>query len=281
MALHLLVVCSETPDQQEARRRRSGMASHETYAQTLRQMADDCVIEDVSCVDGPCALPHDRLRAFDGVVFAGSPIQMHEDTPEVRRAADFMTRVFAAGPPSFGSCAGLQIAAVAAGGTVRPRADEMQAGFSRGIVATPQGRGHPMLRGRPAAWDAPAMHSAMVDELPRGGIALAGTRETPVEAAEIRSGAGVFWGVQYHPELALTEIADALRGQAGFLVSQGLAADEASVDAYSDALDRLEESPSRRDLAWQLGLDAEVIDIAAHRREIANFLNWIGGEGRV
>lgn len=280
MPLHILVVSSETPDQQNARRRRSGMASHETYAETLREMAGDCAIEDTSCVDGRTDMPPGRLRDFDGIVFAGSPIQMHEDTPEVRHAARFMASVFEAGPPSFGSCAGLQIAAVAAGGTVRPRRTEMEAGFSRGIVATPAGRDHPMLSGRAGAWDAPAMHSAIVDRLPAGGTCLAGTRHVPNEAAEIRSASGVFWGVQYHPELALGEIADALRGQSSALVDQGLAQDRAAVDRYAGDLDMLEASPGRQDLAWQLGLDAEVIDIRRRRREIENFLGWIADARR-
>ena len=277
MSLRLLVVASETPDQQAARRRRYGAASHETYAETLREIIPDCVIEHLSCVDGS-----DRIRAvqpetFDAAIFAGSPIQMHEDTPEVRAAARFMASVFEAGLPSFGSCAGLQIAAVAAGGAVKPREAEMEAGFARGVVATDAGRDHPMLRGRPAAWDAPTMHSAVVDRLPPGASILAHTRDVPVEAAEIRSGPGIFWGVQYHPELALSEIAAALRGQTDALIRQGLARNEVAIEGYARDLEDLDADPDRRDLAWQLGLDAEVIDIGQRRREIRNFLQHLKG----
>ena len=275
MSLHLLVIASETPDEQTARRKRSGMASHETYARTLRDMAPGSVIEHRSCVDGRWPSDGTALAAFDGVFFAGSPIRMHEDTPEVREAARFMTSVFEAGVPSFGSCAGLQIAAVAAGGAVRPRKAEMEAGFSRGIVATDEGRGHPMLRDRPDAWDAPAMHSAVVDRLPAGGTVLARTRDVPVEAAEIRSGIGTFWGVQYHPELALWEIADALGSQAETLVAQGLARNAADIDRYAAALKDLDEAPDRRDLTWQLGLDAEVVDPRRRRSEIRAFLEHV------
>ena len=248
------------------------MASHETYAETLREMDGECVVEHLSCVDGRGAADKARLGTFDGAIFAGSPIQMHEDTPEVREAARFMEAVFAAGLPSFGSCAGLQIAAVAAGGTVRPLNRSMEAGFTRGIVASEVGRAHPMLQGRPGAWDAPTMHSAMVDRLPAGAEVLAHTKDVPVEAAEIRSRNGVFWGVQYHPELALSEIAEALRGQSSTLVDQGLARDEEAIDGYGRHLDALDADPDRRDLAWQLGLDAEVIDKKRRRLEIGNFL---------
>lgn len=125
----------------------------------------------------------------------------------------------------------------------------MEAGFTRGVVATDAGRNHPMLRGRPEAWDAPTMHSAIVDHLPPGGSILACTKDVPVEAAEIRSGRGVFWGVQYHPELALSEIADGLRGQSGTLVEQGLAKNEAAIEGYAVDLEALDAGPGRRDLA--------------------------------
>ncbi len=274
MTLSLLVVASETPDQQAARRVRSGAASHETYAGTLRALRPGCAVASASCVDGS-AMPD--LSAQDGIVFAGSPIQMHEDTAEVRAAAAFMAAVFEAGVPAFGSCAGLQIAAVAAGGTVRPREGEMEAGFARGIVATQAGRAHALLAGRPVSWDAPTMHSAQVDRMPEGGTVLARTAKVPVEAAEIRRGAGVFWGVQYHPEIALTEVGEALLGQSEALVGQGLAEDRGALDRYAGALRTLDGDPGRRDLAWQLGLDAEVLDAARRRLEIENFLRWIDG----
>ncbi len=273
MPLTLLLVSSETPDQQMARRKRSGAASHETYADTLRAIEPDCVLSDHCCVDGSDG-PGDLTR-FDGLIFAGSPIQMHEETAEVRAAARFMSRAFAAGTISFGSCAGLQIATVAAGGSVRPRAGEMAAGFARGIWRTEAGRDHPLLRGRPGAWDAPAMHSAVVDRLPDGGTALARTADTMVQAAEIRSGAGVAYGVQYHPEIDLREIAEALAAQSDALVEQDLARDRGAVERYAGSLEALNDAPDRRDLAWQLGLDAEVTQAERRRREVTNFLRML------
>ena len=275
MPLSLLVVASETPDQQDARRARSGEASHETYAATLRQLAPGAALSHHCCVDGSDGPGLAALRAHDGVVFAGSPIQMHERGAETRAAAAFMARVYASGTPAFGSCAGLQIAAVAAGGATAPRTRGLEAGFARGIVATEAGRGHPMLAGRPLAWDAPAMHTSVVERLPDGATLLAHAAGTEVEAVEIRAGNGLFWGVQYHPELALTEIADALRAQSGDLVSGGMATDAGAVASYADALDALEAEPGRGDLAWPLGLDAEVVDRGRRRRELSNFLAFL------
>ena len=272
LPLRLLVVASETPDQQQSRRERSGMASHETLAEAVRWLDGECAMEDASCVSGDGAWTAGALAAFDGILFAGSPIQMHESTPETRAAASFMERVFESGTPSFGSCAGLQIAASAAGGTTKPRGRGTEAGFARGIVATQEGADHPMLRGRPVSWDALAMHSSIVDREPPGMRVLARTQDTPVEVAEIRSGPGVHWGVQYHPELALGEIADALRAKSDDLVEEGLARDEADVDRYAAELKTLDEDPGRRDVAWRIGVDEQVTDRSLRLLELANFL---------
>ena len=273
MALRLLLVASETPDQRDARREHAGAASNETLEVALRSLRSDLEIAHRSCVDGERETSD--LSAFDGVLFAGSPIQMHAETRETRAAASFMTQVYASGTPAFGSCAGLQIAAVAAGGTCKPRDGRMEAAFARGITATAAGRKHPLLDGRPMAWDAPAMHSSIVDTLPPSATLLAGTKRTPVEAVEIRHGSGVFWGVQYHPELALWEIAAALRRQAPDLIEQGLAADEQAVTAYAAQIQALDEDPGRLDLAWQLGLDDEVTDNDRRRLELRNFLHFV------
>ena len=275
MTLRLLVVASETPAEQDARRARAGQASHETYADTLRRLHGGGIVEHASCVDGTGPMAPDRLRRFDGVLLGGSPIQMHERTPETRAAAAFMAAVFEAGVPAFGSCAGLQIAVVAAGGTTKPRDGAMEAGFARGVTATRAGRDHPLLRGRPATWDAPAMHSAMVDRLPPGAVVLARAQGTPVEAAAIRHANGTFWGVQYHPELALGEIADALRGQSDALVRQGVVADEVALEARAGWLEALDRAPGRRDLAARLELDEEVLDPARRMRELRNFIDHI------
>jgi GMP synthase (glutamine-hydrolysing) len=282
--LRLLVVATETAEQCEARRKYSGSASHETYEQTLRSLDGSAEIEHVSCVSEPDPLTIEDLHGFDGIFFAGSPIQMHDESYETRAAATFMQKVFEAGTPSFGSCAGLQIAAVAAGGKTAPRADGIEAGFARDITVTEAGRKHPMLVGRPTVFDAPAMHSSVVDTLPPGATLLASNRHTPVEALEIQHGNGIFWGVQYHPEITIGEIAASLRRQSSDLIKEGLASDENAVAAHAQRLEDLDRDPNRSDIAWQLGLDAETTD--AHRRtlEIRNFLSFLRdraeGQGR-
>lgn len=271
---HYLIAESETPDEREARRASAGKSSGETYAATLEQMQSGCRITIVAPADDDArVLDAAELRAFDAVFLTGSPLHVYDDTPEVRRQLDFMRAVFASGAPSFGSCAGLQVAVAAAGGTVRKMPERMEAGIARRITATDAGRAHPLLAGRPASWDAAAIHGDEVETLPPGAVLLAGNAVTQVQAVEIRYDRGVFWGVQYHPELALGEIAVALQRQADDLVEAGLAETAEEVEARAGLLTALHRDPARRSLRWTLGVDAELADEERRRTEIRNFLN--------
>ncbi len=272
-----LLAESEPREARDERRESAGRSSGESYAETLRQMEPGVAIDLVKPVEE--AVPED-LGRYDAVFLCGSPMHVYEDTPEVRRMLDFVRGVFAQGVPSFGSCAGLQLAVAAAGGTVRPRRDGQEAGFARRITATDAGRGHPLLGGRSAAWDAIAIHGDEVEELPPGAVLLAQSAGTVVQAVEIRQGEGVFWGVQYHPELSLEEVAPALHRQSETLLKDGLARDEAALEAFARRVDALAQAPDRRDLAWQLGLDDQVTDTPRRRLELRNFMDRLAAARR-
>lgn len=271
--MKFLVAESETPDERQARRDSAGKSSGETYAATLEQMRPDCTITIVAPADDdPLPMTPDEIAAFDAVFVTGSPLHVYDDTPEVRRQIAFMRAVFASGVPSFGSCAGLQLAVVAAGGRVRKMADRLEAGIARRIVATDAGRAHPLLAGRPAVWDAPGIHGDEVETLPPDADLLASNAVTRVQAAEIRHQGSFFWGVQYHPELAIGEIAAALRRQAESLVDSDLASSIDDVELLAGQLDRLHHAPDDRASRWLLGVDDEFAREDHRRIEIGNFL---------
>jgi GMP synthase (glutamine-hydrolysing) len=273
--LRFLVAESEPQQAREARRESVGRSSGETYIDTLRFLAPGAVCHRVKPADRGAALP-DRagLMSYDAIFVTGSPLHLYQDTPETRREVDLMRAVFEAGVPSFGSCAGLQVATVAAGGAVRPSRRGREAGFARHITLTEAGHRHPLLAGRPASFDAPAFHSDEVETLPEGGTLLAFNTVTEVQAVEIRSGPGVFWGVQYHPELDLYEVAGALRRQCDELVSDGYASSSEALETYASMVEALHRVPNRKDLAWLLGLDEQVTEVACRLTELRNFIRF-------
>jgi GMP synthase (glutamine-hydrolysing) len=274
--LRFLVAESEPPQARDKRRRSVGKSSGETYVETLRALAPDACCHRVKPADPWAELPTGAaLAGYDSVFVTGSPLHAYDDTPETRREVEFMRAVFAAGTPAFGSCAGLQVATVAAGGTVRRAQNGREAAFARRITPTGVGHTHPLLAGRPAVYDAPAFHTDEVEHLPEGAVLLATNTLTNVQAAEIRQGDGVFWGVQYHPELGLDEVAGALRRQSEELVREGLARTETDVEDYAADIEALHREPSRRDLAWRFGLDQEVTEPSRRVVEIRNFIEQL------
>ena len=267
-----LVAESETIEARDRRRESTGRSSGETYVETLRGIAPGSMCDIVRPIDADAALRLD-LASYDAVFLSGSPMHLYEDTPDVRRQLDFMRAVFASGTPSFGSCVGLQVAVAAAGGSVRENRRGHEAAFARRIVVTEAGRAHPLLAGRPDVYDAAAIHSDEIDDLPpEGATLLATNRVTRVQAAEVRCGQGVFWGVQYHPELPLSDIADAIRRQAHDLLDQDLARSREDVESYACMIDALDREPDRRDLAWRLGLDEQVTALELRQTELRNFI---------
>jgi GMP synthase (glutamine-hydrolysing) len=281
LTLRFLVAESETPEARQQRRKSVGRSSGETYLDILGKLAPGATCDRIQPADADAALPPGAtLAGYDAVFLTGSPLHLYEETPETRRTVAFMRSVFASGTPAFGSCAGLQVATVAAGGSVRPNARRLEAGFARRITPTGEGRAHPLLAGRPASYDAPAIHTDEVEALPPGAVLLAGNRLTAVQAAEIRFDGGVFWGVQYHPEIGLDEVAGALRRQADSLVEAGLARGKDDVEAYACQVDDLHREPGRRDLAWRLGLDEQVTDESLRLTEARNFVEALTRLGR-
>ena len=106
---------------------------------------------------------------------------------------------------------------------------------------------------------------------------LAANEVTAVQAAELRLGAGVFWGVQYHPELSLSEIADALRRQGLDAERQGSAPDRRDIDSYAGMIEELGRNPERGDLARHLGVNDQVTDTTLRRAELSNFIAHLVG----
>ena len=274
--LKFLVAESEPVSARDKRRNSVGRSSGETYEALLAHVAPGADWRRIKPVDGDAELPSQaELAAYDAVFLTGSPLHLYEETDETRRVVQFMRDVFSSGTPSFGSCAGLQVATVAAGGRVRPMRERREAGFARRIAPTEAGRGHPLLAGRPAAFDAPAIHTDEVELLPPGATLLAGNSVTQVQAAEIRCGEGLFWGVQYHPEISLFEVAAALRRQSDDLLEHGLARDPDDVERHAAVIEALHDDPARADLAWQLGLNEQVTDPEQRSIEVRNFIEHL------
>jgi GMP synthase (glutamine-hydrolysing) len=276
MSLRLLVVEGNIRDEREAQRAAYGHAASEAYADVLRRIAPGAICDICFPADPGANVPDaSGLAGYDGVAITGSALNLYDGGPEIAAQIELARAVFASATPMFGSCWGLQVACAAAGGGVMRNPLGREIGVARNIALSEAGRAHPLLEGRPAAFDAPCTHLDIVALPPRNAVALASNALAPIQAAEIRYGQGIFWGVQYHPEFSLADVAAIIERRKSGLMREGFLEGEASVSAYVADLRALDADPDRSDLARRLGLDAQVTDALKRRVELHNFIDLL------
>ena len=208
----LLVIEGNSPESLAEHIAVGGTPAHEGYSNLLRELMPGSIVD--TCYPGyPGAiLPGgESLTGYDGIAITGSSMHIYNGGPSVARQIELVRAALATGTPVFGSCWGLQVITVAAGGSVRKNPNGREIGFGRGIRLTEAGRKHPMYVGKLDVFNAPTVHLDEVETLPPGATVLATNAVSSVQSAEIRTNGSVAWGVQYHPEYPLREVAAIVR----------------------------------------------------------------------
>ena len=214
-----------------------------------------------------------ELKNYDGIAWTGCSLTVYEDDPRVHTQIEFCREAFRAGVPSFGSCWAAQIAVVAAGGrcAANPRGREM--GVARKIALTPEGRSHPLYEGKANVFDAFISHVDEITHLPPGAVLLASNDFTRVQSVSVTYQGGTFWGLQYHPEYDLHEMARLTWCRIPKLMSLGFFRTREDGEDYVNLLETLHQDPSRYDIAWKLGIDADIMNEEVRRTEVRNWIN--------
>ncbi len=269
--LRLLVVEGNTPAGRRRIAESAGATPSESYAGVLRTIAPGAIVDICTPADGDGTTPQ-PLESYGGVAITGSSLNIYQRDIASLRQIDFVREVFARGIPMFGSCWGLQLATVAAGGEVGLNPAGREVAFARKIALTSAGYNHPMHATRDAVFDAPAIHTDIVTRLPQGAIVTARNAMSEIQAAEIRLSRGVFWGVQYHPEYGLHDIAAVIRRYGEILVTEGFFADIAELDRYASDLSTLAANQQRRDIAWRLGFGDDIMKESVRQTELSNWI---------
>ncbi len=275
--IRLLVAEGNTPALRERHAKTSGQTPSVFYAGVLGGLAQELGFEakiDLCFpADEGANLPSgEDLSGYDGVAITGSGLNLWKAERESLAQVEFARAVYASALPFFGSCWGLQVAAAAAGGEVKLNPAGREIGVARSIRLTEAGRAHPMHEGRLEVFDAPAIHSDEVASLPKGAAVTATNELCSVQAAEIRHGGGVFWGVQFHPEYTFAELGGILTRYTPIMIQEGFFRDEAEAATYIADLIALDVEPGRKDLAWRLGISTSVLEPAIRRAELTNWL---------
>jgi len=268
----LLVVEGNTADLRAKQVEAGGVVMSDGYADLLRGLLPGAVVDICYPADAGANLPIGGLQGYDGVAITGSALNIYDGGPAIDRQIELAREVLKAKTPLFGSCWGLQVVTVAAGGVVRANPKGREIGVARRIALTKAGREHPMYFGKASVFDAVTVHLDEVETLAPGTTVLATNAQSDVQAAEIRVDGAVAWAVQYHPEFSLADMATIVRRYGSRLIREGFFADEAARDAYMADLRALDREPSNKPLAWRYGIDQTVLDPRVRTAEIANWI---------
>ena len=276
-ALRLLVIDGYRRDGRESLVAGGATTAGKLYERMLLGCRPEASVDILYPADPGSALPRGvALAAYDGIAWTGSSLTVYDfDDPAVRPQIEFARAAFEAGVPSFGSCWAAQVAVVAAGGrcAANPRGREM--GIARKIALTADGLGHPLYIGKPRVFDAFISHEDEITHLPSGALNLAGNAFSHVQAVCVTWKRGEFWAVQYHPEYDLHELARLTFARTERLVARGFFADAGAAHDYVNKLETLHQDPSRRDVAWLLGIDDDVMNEDVRQTEVRNWINHL------
>ena len=216
------------------------------------------------------------LEQFDGIIWTGSDLTIfHRDDDRVAKQIDFAKAVYEVGVPSYGSCWGIQMAAVAAGGEVgkNPRGREWSIG--RNIRLTEKGKQSLFLTGKPEVYNGFVMHLDEVTKVPAGGTILAYNDHCKVQALEVRHKNGTFWAAQYHPEYNLLEMAKLIAARATPLINEGFFTQIEDVQHYADDMIALYRNDTNPDLRKKLRIDDDIIDRGIREQELRNWIDHL------
>ena len=274
-APRLLILEGNTPEARDAQVAAGGTVASEGYTTLLQELLPSAVIDICFPADAGVNLPTGQaLEGYDGVAITGSSLHVYEGGPAVQQQIELAKAVLKANTPVFGSCWGLQVLTVAAGGVVRRNPKGREVGFGRSITLTEAGRKHPMYNGKHNVFNAPTVHLDEVETLAPGTTVLATNVVSDVQSAEIRCNGAVAWGVQYHPEYPLREIATIVRRIGKRLINEGFFLDEAEINSFAGDLDVLDVNPAEKRLYWRYGISKNVLDKRLRTGEIANWIEY-------
>jgi GMP synthase (glutamine-hydrolysing) len=243
------------------------------FADTLAIHFPDVDVDRVNAAEPGDILPQGRdLADYAGLVVGGSGLHAYDDKPEVTRQVELVRAFGDTGGPILGCCWGLQIAVIAAGGSVRRSPNGREIVFARKVTLTDKGRAHPLYAGKPAVFDAPCIHLDEVESLPPAATLLCSNHHSEVQGATFALGRSEVWGVQYHPEFDLRHLADILRLFGETMIDEGFFGNDAERWEYGRALIRLAANPDQWSIAWRLGINEEIVNDELRNAEV---INWV------
>ena len=249
---------------------------HDMYADFLRRYVPGASIDVLFVADPDVSLPTGvALESYDAYIWTGSDLTIYHDDPRVTRQIELARSIYRAGRPMYGSCWGVQMAAVAAGGEVQKNPKGREWGIARDIRLTEAGKNSLLHTGKPERFDGFIMHLDEVTRIPSCGKLLATNEHTRVQALEVTFEKGTFWATQYHPEYNLYEMGRLIAARAGALVKEGFFPDTQAVATYAGQMQTLSEQPDSAELRGALSVGLDILDAGIRECELRNWIEHL------
>ncbi len=249
--------------------------AHEMYVDFLKEYTPNAKIDTLYIADLDTNLPTGaNLSSYDAYIWTGSNLTIYElNDPRVTRQIEFSRAIYDVGKPQYGSCWGVQMAAVAAGGEVQKNPKGREWAFARNIHLTEAGKQHPLYKGKPPVFNGFIMHLDAVTRIPEGGTLLATNEHTHVQALEVKCGKGTFWATQYHPEYNLYEMARLLIARKEPLTNEGFFKRQEDVETLAGKMIELSRNPESQPLRKELDIGDDILGKEVRQQELRNWVD--------
>ncbi|MEM7267817.1 MAG: type 1 glutamine amidotransferase [Pseudomonadota bacterium] len=258
----VLVVEGNTPELALGAQKRMGSTAAQRYAAALREISPELEVDFAA----PYFEDHDldaiEMEEFDGMAVTGSGVMWSAADEQAAPFWRLYEKAFASKTPVFGSCWGMQNAAVVLGGETDAGPNGVEAGFARAVEPSD----HPLHQGRRDRFDVICMHRDNVTRAPEGAVVTATNDHTAIQAFAYDNDGESFWGVQYHPESDLNDVSHWFAQSGGPM---------GGVDRRSESaiLQKIASDPARyADMCVKLGVGLDILDRDYHLTEIRNWL---------
>jgi GMP synthase (glutamine-hydrolysing) len=260
--MRLLVVEGNSKEIWSKREVYGGVPYHKRFRAMLKILQPEAEVEVTFPTENDQPLPSiDKLKTYDGILWTGSSLYINDSSSAVARQLEFAEEVFESGTPIYGSCWGLQIATMVAGGQVSTSPNGRELGISEPIELTEAGKKHPFFQGRKEKFNALCIHLDEVVKPPKDSIVLAKNAHSEVQAMTFRYKNSKFFGVQYHPEFLMSDMIFIVRHLTDFLIEEGRFTSKEMADDFVSNLENQSKIPE------------SVSDYSLHIQEVKYWLN--------
>jgi len=212
------------------------------------------------------------LNDFDGIVWTGSSLNIYDGTQPIIRQIELAKQTLKCNTKIFGSCWGLQVYVVAAGGTVIKSPNGREMVIARNIELNELGQNHKMYYKKSKKFDALCSHLDEIETIPDSSKTLCSNQHSKIQGLSFKINNAEFWGTQYHPEFNFNILSRILIARKSILVDENIFKNHNHADKVISNMEDIIENKSNGEY---LKIGEDILNKSIRNKELENWLNYI------